>query len=548
MKVKILVIFITSLFFITIFSTIPTIGIYSILESNKKLQSQSKMDDWWAMYLHDPARTAYSTSKGPDTNQLLWSDKINTDVEAWIITPPLVYNNKLYICTEEFYSDMLGTGKIYCINTENGVEIWSKTILPLGPSISFIHGAAVKDNRIYVVSVVVSLKVFTKLTIINAANGKIIKNLKFIDEIMMYPAIYDDKIYLQGGEAIEGGDGKLYCVDLNGNMIWNTKLPNIEEPISFAVSENRIFVSTTDDTSGIIYCLNADNGKQVIWQSQPYNKDIDLAVDNGKLFSVDSSAVRCFYANNGTEIWSYNYPGYKFLNKPAVYNEKVYIAIYNSNNFLNICCIDESGIKWTSQQISNYCFSTIVADGKVYSVTGGRESSGYVYCFNLESGNLIWNDYISELSHPIIANGKLHAIKFYGGIKTYGNNNAPNTPKISGSTKIKPGTEYKYNFIADDPNDDDVCFFVDWGDGTSEETDLYPSGTQVKVSHTWSDYGEYEIRAKAIDEHNAESEWSNPLQITTQKNKNINRPFLAFFQSFQNQFSILRIMLQWLGF
>ena len=81
-----------------------------------------------------------------------------------------------------------------------------------------------------------------------------------------------------------------------------------------------------------------------------------------------------------------------------------------------------------------------------------------------------------------------------------------------------------------------------WREGTW----LLPGGESVEiceVNHTWDEKGEYEIRVKAKDEHDAESEWSDPLPITMPKNKVVN-PFLLFLERLIERFPILEQLLQ----
>jgi len=82
---------------------------------------------------------------------------------------------------------------------------------------------------------------------------------------------------------------------------------------------------------------------------------------------------------------------------------------------------------------------------------------------------------------------------------------------------------------------------------TTDWTDYSASGTEITLSHTWDEKGNYEIKLKAKDIHGVQSEWSDPLSITMTKNKVINLPFLQFIQKlldrFPNAFPILRHML-----
>ncbi len=121
----------------------------------------------------------------------------------------------------------------------------------------------------------------------------------------------------------------------------------------------------------------------------------------------------------------------------------------------------------------------------------------------------------------------------------------PDTPEIDGPPSGKTGTEYEFTFNAYDPNGDDVKYFIDWGDNTTDETDFKASGTDVKVKHTWDKKGDYTIKAKAIDVFDAESELST-FKITIPKNKSSNINF-NLFSWFLKRFPLLERLLSFIN-
>jgi hypothetical protein len=127
-------------------------------------------------------------------------------------------------------------------------------------------------------------------------------------------------------------------------------------------------------------------------------------------------------------------------------------------------------------------------------------------------------------------------------------NAPPDIPTIDGPGKGKPNEEYEYILSADDPQGDNVCFYVDWGDGTTEWTDLDSSGEETTVSHTWESKGTYEIKVKSIDQYCAESDWGI-LSVSMPKSRESNTLsfFLWFMQKPPNPFSILQLLIQRLG-
>jgi hypothetical protein len=79
-------------------------------------------------------------------------------------------------------------------------------------------------------------------------------------------------------------------------------------------------------------------------------------------------------------------------------------------------------------------------------------------------------------------------------------NQPPSKPRINGPQVRPPGT-YEYTFNATDPDGDNVSYLIDWDDGTTEETDFYPSGMEITRSHTFNLINDYTIKAIAKDEH-----------------------------------------------
>ena len=108
-------------------------------------------------------------------------------------------------------------------------------------------------------------------------------------------------------------------------------------------------------------------------------------------------------------------------------------------------------------------------------------------------------------------------------------NYPPNKPTITGETHGKFGESYDYTFISTDPEDQDVWYYIDWGDDQYEEwIGPFESGEEVIVSHTWEEKDTYSIKAKAKDIFDAESEWGT-LEVTMPVNQQSTHPWLHWF-------------------
>jgi hypothetical protein len=106
--------------------------------------------------------------------------------------------------------------------------------------------------------------------------------------------------------------------------------------------------------------------------------------------------------------------------------------------------------------------------------------------------------------------------------RTYGaGNRMPNKPDMpNGQINGRIKNEYEYKTIGDDPDNDQIYYFWDWGDGTNSGwLGPVPSGTTLRTKHIFLSEGDYQIRIKIKDDGDLESEWSDSLIVSMPKNK-----------------------------
>ncbi len=127
-------------------------------------------------------------------------------------------------------------------------------------------------------------------------------------------------------------------------------------------------------------------------------------------------------------------------------------------------------------------------------------------------------------------------------------NMPPSTPNIDGPNKGKTNETYNYVLSADDYQEDEVSFYIDWGDSTYEMDGPVQSKEELFINHTWKSDGKYVIKVKAIDQYGAESDWAT-LEVSMPKNKiiNINLPILQFLKTHLHLLPTLRQILSFLG-
>lgn len=105
----------------------------------------------------------------------------------------------------------------------------------------------------------------------------------------------------------------------------------------------------------------------------------------------------------------------------------------------------------------------------------------------------------------------------------------------------RPGINYTYSTIATDPEDTQIYYKWDWGDGAySEWLGPFDSGKKAEASYTWKEKGDYNIKVKAKNEYGTESDWSNPLSVSMPRSKQKTvRPFPRFLQNILVRFPLL---------
>jgi len=94
-------------------------------------------------------------------------------------------------------------------------------------------------------------------------------------------------------------------------------------------------------------------------------------------------------------------------------------------------------------------------------------------------------------------------------------NQPPNIPTIpSGTQSGFIDKSYDFSTLATDPENDQIYYQWNWGDGTISSWDgPYDSDVEIHNAHIWGQEGIYQISVKVKDIHDAESDWSSPLTI-----------------------------------
>jgi hypothetical protein len=117
---------------------------------------------------------------------------------------------------------------------------------------------------------------------------------------------------------------------------------------------------------------------------------------------------------------------------------------------------------------------------------------------------------------------------------------APDIPDINGPYNGNPGTNYTYTFVSSDPDDDDIFYQIDWGDGTFEDWfGPYDSDELITKEHIWDEQGNYTIKARAKDEFDAVGEWGS-FEVSMPRTRIVKS---LWYQWFLERFPLLEKLL-----
>jgi len=101
--------------------------------------------------------------------------------------------------------------------------------------------------------------------------------------------------------------------------------------------------------------------------------------------------------------------------------------------------------------------------------------------------------------------------------------NKPEKPVLTGPTMVTVNEVSKYTVVSTDPDDDQIYYYIDWGDETNTGwIGPYDSGVPTQFSHVWTGLGSFFVKARAKDINGVRGDWSDPLIVTVTDNR---RPY-----------------------
>lgn len=328
----------------------------------------------WPMFRHDQEHTGYSPSKAPSTNNTIW--KFSTDGE--IFSSPAITNNRVYVGSDDH--------RIYCLDAENGTQIWNYTT----GGVFHESSPAVFDNRVYMGST------DKQVYCLNASTGTLVWNYTTGGSVISSPAVLGQSLY------VGSNDDKVYCLNAStGQHVWNYSTGDsvISSP---AIAEGRVYVQSRDNK---VYCLNMSTGAH-LWNSSTFGtvpSESSPAVEQSMVYvGSDYGNVLCLNGSTGEYMWSFKTGPTE--SSPAVAQGKLYIGAKDGKIYCLNATSGTSIWNYTTGAETNCC--PAVADNKVYV----GSSNGRIFCLNASTGGCIWSYQTGGpiVSSPGIAYGKMY--------------------------------------------------------------------------------------------------------------------------------------------
>ena len=238
----------------------------------------------------------------------------------------------------------------------------------------------------------------------------------------------------------------------------------------------------------------------------------------------------------------------------------IYLHDSSNNNCIHHNIIRNNGgaglFIW-QQSLNNWIYHNDFINNNWYNVKD--KEGGNVWDYLYPYGGNYWDDYSGTDNNgdgigdtPYVIMGDLIPTGSDEGpwIEPHKWNDHSVIKDINGPSTGEPGTKYGFEFsMADenfgpgsDPFEEHVYSKTSWGDGNEDILGPFDLDTNVTFFNTWSETGEFIIKAKLIDGYGLESpEYTYEMIIPRSKSLNKNS-ILVLFNRYINLLPILRIL------
>jgi outer membrane protein assembly factor BamB len=248
--------------------------------------------------IYVPTITGRIFALNPSKKQIEWHLNLGSPV----VSSPLLHNGILVAATyDSWIKGTFFTGKNFLLGidtADDGKQIWEHEI----PGDVFSSPCLVDDDMIIVVG-----SINNAVYALEGYTGNIRWKFETGGEVWSSPSYNGNEIF------IGSDDGFLYCLDIDGKLLWKTKLNGKIRSSSPCLSFDEdqrpsVFIGTYN---GGMFCLNQSTG-MIRW-----SKQITKPVMASPATIKDKVFFACFHVKDGSSIWDFE-TGDKIWSSPSI--------------------------------------------------------------------------------------------------------------------------------------------------------------------------------------------------------------------------------------
>ncbi len=203
------------------------------------------------------------------------------------------------------------------------------------------------------------------------------------------------------------GSQGLYCLDMEGKIIWERDFGQMEKVMSFGegsspvLHEDKLIVLRDHQGQSFLYVLDKNTGED-IWKAE--REEISswstpLIVESegrSQIITAASNKVRSYDLVNGDVIWECSGLTRNVIPSPVSSNGMIYLMSgFRGSSLLAIDLskankdnADTIAITWKYDLNTPYTPSPVLMDGKLYFL---KSNNGYLSCLDAEDGKIFYS-------------------------------------------------------------------------------------------------------------------------------------------------------------
>jgi len=182
------------------------------------------------------------------TGQKNWSSFLTTMELGFAVSSPVISEEKVFVMSLESYmSNDTAWSVLFCLDAENGDEIWEYAMPESEISIST---PAVANDIVYF-TYVENYWAYGGMACINASNGGVIWDQRLYNDFFIFssPSIADEKLYIGAMNVYEYAS-VINCYDIySGAPIWSYTIGDLGQVTSSpAIADEKVFIASPSGT------------------------------------------------------------------------------------------------------------------------------------------------------------------------------------------------------------------------------------------------------------------------------------------------------------